>query len=211
MKRSSTEIETSAGLVGHPQQQQQYNKFGHQQQGYYTNSFENDNSRLKQFAGSAPSNMGFHSGLYSPFTGSDDMMSVAASQSSHFTATAQNKNYQKDNESEIMDDTYTDDYSNQANMQAIMEKRRRRRESHNAVERRRRDNINDRIQELGTLLPDSVDDGVNRLNKGTILRKSVDQIKKLQNDVAQHKQRVRELEMVLQQHVRQNNGVQQHM
>lgn len=79
------------------------------------------------------------------------------------------------------------------------------------VERRRRDNINDRIQELGTLLPDSVDDGVNRLNKGTILRKSVDQIKKLQNDVAQHKQRVRELEMVLQQHVRQNNGVQQHM
>lgn len=76
------------------------------------------------------------------------------------------------------------------------------------VERRRRDNINDRIQELGTLLPDSVDDGVNRLNKGTILRKSVDQIKKLQNDVAQHKQRVRELEMVLQQHVRQNNSVQ---
>lgn len=109
-----------------------------------------------------------------------------------------------------------------------MEKRRRRRESHNAgrvayiyynkqiiltnflceVERRRRDNINDRIQELGTLLPDSVDDGVNRLNKGTILRKSVDQIKKLQNDVAQHKQRVRELEMILQQHVRQNSNVQ---
>lgn len=114
-------------------------------------------------------------------------------------------------------------------MQAIMEKRRRRRESHNAgnsiclctikkvylflyiyiiVERRRRDNINDRIQELGTLLPDSVDDGVNRLNKGTILRKSVDQIKKLQNDVAQHKQRVLELEMVLQQHVRQSNNIQ---
>lgn len=113
MKRSSTEVETSAGLVGHPQQQQ-YSKFGNQQQGYYTNSFENDNSRLKQFAGSAPSNMGFHSGMYSPFTGSDDMMSVAASQSSHFTGTAQTKSYQKDNESEIMDDTYTDDYSNQA-------------------------------------------------------------------------------------------------
>ncbi|KAF2858000.1 hypothetical protein K470DRAFT_260283 [Piedraia hortae CBS 480.64] len=32
-------------------------------------------------------------------------------------------------------------------------KRRKRRESHNAVERRRRDNINERIQELGTMIP----------------------------------------------------------
>lgn len=31
-------------------------------------------------------------------------------------------------------------------LQEIFEKRRRRRESHNAVERRRRDNINERIQ-----------------------------------------------------------------
>ncbi|BGP03050.1 hypothetical protein NBRC10513v2_006774 [Rhodotorula toruloides] len=35
----------------------------------------------------------------------------------------------------------------------ISEKRRKRRESHNAVERRRRDNINDRISELSALLP----------------------------------------------------------
>lgn len=108
-------------------------------------------------------------------------------------------------------------------MQAIMEKRRRRRESHNAgkdlqrelkchvthclliVERRRRDNINDRIQELGTLLPDAVDDGVNRMNKGTILRKSVEQIRKLQNDVVQYQQRIRDLEMILQQ-VRHSHG-----
>ncbi|OSD02670.1 HLH-domain-containing protein [Trametes coccinea BRFM310] len=34
------------------------------------------------------------------------------------------------------------------------EKRRRRRESHNAVERRRRDNINERISELATLIPE---------------------------------------------------------
>lgn len=66
------------------------------------------------------------------------------------------------------------------------------------MERRRRDNINDRIQELGTLLPDVLDDGVLRLNKGTILRKSVEQIKNLQSDVAQYQQRVRELEIVLQ-------------
>lgn len=34
------------------------------------------------------------------------------------------------------------------------EKRRKRRESHNAVERRRRDNINEKIQELALLLPE---------------------------------------------------------
>ncbi|KAI7899867.1 helix-loop-helix DNA-binding domain-containing protein [Cokeromyces recurvatus] len=88
-------------------------------------------------------------------------------------------------------------------MQAIMEKRRRRRESHNAVERRRRDNINERIQELGTLLPENVDDGINRMNKGTILRKSVEQIRKLQTDIVQYQNRIRELEIVLQQ-IRQN-------
>ncbi|KAL0075426.1 Myc-type, basic helix-loop-helix domain-containing protein [Phycomyces blakesleeanus] len=84
-----------------------------------------------------------------------------------------------------------------------MDKRRRRRESHNAVERRRRDNINDRIQELGTLLPDLEEDGINRLNKGTILRKSVDQIKQLQRDVNQCQQRVHELETLLKQVSRQ--------
>ncbi|KAG8889474.1 hypothetical protein FRB98_004159 [Tulasnella sp. 332] len=36
----------------------------------------------------------------------------------------------------------------------LHEKRKRRRESHNAVERRRRDNINEKISELSTLLPE---------------------------------------------------------
>lgn len=36
----------------------------------------------------------------------------------------------------------------------MSEKRRRRRESHNAVERRRRDNINEKISELATLIPE---------------------------------------------------------
>jgi hypothetical protein len=36
----------------------------------------------------------------------------------------------------------------------LNEKRRRRRESHNAVERRRRDNINEKINELATLIPE---------------------------------------------------------
>ncbi|KAL0081797.1 helix-loop-helix DNA-binding domain-containing protein [Phycomyces blakesleeanus] len=100
-------------------------------------------------------------------------------------------------------ENYDDMFAAQANLQAIMDKRRRRRESHNAVERRRRDNINDRIQELGTLLPDLEEDGINRLNKGTILRKSVDQIKQLQRDVNQCQQRVHELETLLKQVSRQ--------
>ncbi|KAG0744131.1 hypothetical protein G6F57_004471 [Rhizopus arrhizus] len=89
-----------------------------------------------------------------------------------------------------------EDYINRANMKVIMEKRRRRRESHNAVERRRRDNINERIQELGTLLPKSIEDS--KMNKGTILRKSVEQIRKLQNDIYHHQQRIQELETILQ-------------
>lgn len=41
------------------------------------------------------------------------------------------------------------------------EKRRRRRESHNAVERRRRDNINEKISELATLIPECMLEGGN--------------------------------------------------
>lgn len=43
--------------------------------------------------------------------------------------------------------------------QLASEKRRRRRESHNAVERRRRDNINEKISELATLIPECMLDG----------------------------------------------------
>lgn len=51
-----------------------------------------------------------------------------------------------------------------------LEKRRKRRESHNAVERRRRDNINDKIQELNYLVPDdpsaAMSTGSSKPNKG---------------------------------------------
>lgn len=43
----------------------------------------------------------------------------------------------------------------------LTEKRRKRRESHNLVERRRRDNINDRISELASLLPQCLLDQIN--------------------------------------------------
>lgn len=44
------------------------------------------------------------------------------------------------------------------------EKRRRRRESHNAVERRRRDNINEKISELATLIPECMLDPTGELS-----------------------------------------------
>ncbi|ORZ00727.1 hypothetical protein BCR43DRAFT_485703 [Syncephalastrum racemosum] len=92
-----------------------------------------------------------------------------------------------------------DDYTMQMNLQMIMEKRRRRRESHNAVERRRRDNINDRIAELGTLLPETMLEttGPYKPNKGIILKKSVDHIRTLQQEVNAYQQRIQDLESVL--------------
>jgi hypothetical protein len=79
-------------------------------------------------------------------------------------------------------------------MQQLFDKKRRRRESHNAVERRRRDNINERIFELSTLLPER---DASKNNKGTILRKSVDHIRLLHEKVNQYQQRVQELENML--------------
>lgn len=100
-----------------------------------------------------------------------------------------------------------------SNLQILYEKRRRRRESHNAVERRRRDNINEKIQELSTLLPDCLVDSTNKPNKGVILRKSVDYIRQLQQLVQQQGHRNQELEHILTTRGLANptsNGMQMH-
>ncbi|OCT66812.1 transcription factor E3 [Xenopus laevis] len=68
-------------------------------------------------------------------------------------------------------------------------KERQKKDNHNLIERRRRFNINDRIKELGALIPKSSDPEV-RWNKGTILKASVEYIRKLQKE----QQWVRELE-----------------
>ncbi|XP_033938406.1 transcription factor EB isoform X1 [Pseudochaenichthys georgianus] len=65
-----------------------------------------------------------------------------------------------------------------------MAKERQKKDNHNLIERRRRFNINDRIKELGTMIPktnDLVHSDV-RWNKGTILRASVEYIKRMQKD-----------------------------
>lgn len=97
--------------------------------------------------------------------------------------------------------TFVDD---RTHLESLEEKRRRRRESHNAVERRRRDNLNERIQELATLVPESL---LNKLdpvgspgshqntltkdgkpNKGTILTRSVEYIRHLQQVIDEQNQ-----------------------
>lgn len=76
-----------------------------------------------------------------------------------------------------------------ADAKAIM-KERQKKDNHNLIERRRRFNINDRIKELGALIPKSSDPEM-RWNKGTILKASVDYIRKLQKE----QQRAKDVEM----------------
>ncbi|KAL2091304.1 hypothetical protein ACEWY4_013567 [Coilia grayii] len=68
-------------------------------------------------------------------------------------------------------------------------KERQKKDNHNLIERRRRFNINDRIKELGSLIPKSSDPEM-RWNKGTILKASVEYIRKLQKE----QQRAKEVE-----------------
>ncbi|CAB3377073.1 Hypothetical predicted protein [Cloeon dipterum] len=70
---------------------------------------------------------------------------------------------------------------------------RQKKDNHNMIERRRRFNINDRIKELGTLLPKNNDPYFEvirdaRPNKGTILKSSVDFIKCLKQENERLKQ-----------------------
>ncbi|XP_062569830.1 transcription factor EC-like [Saccostrea cucullata] len=55
----------------------------------------------------------------------------------------------------------------------------KKRDKHNTIEQRRRENINNRIKELGTLLPPTIHPKL-KTCKGSILKASVDYIKELQ-------------------------------
>merc|ERR1712110_416199 len=69
----------------------------------------------------------------------------------------------------------------------VLQKDRQKKDNHNMIERRRRYNINDRIKELGTLLPKQNEEYYDivrdvRQNKGSILKASVDYIRKLKKE-----------------------------
>jgi hypothetical protein len=104
MKRSTTEVDASVigGLAGYSPHHNSYypiSSFDH-------NNSNSDNRLIKQVAGSAPSNMGFHG--YSSFAGSDDMISVATSQQSSNVIAPSNNDM-------LNDPNYNpEDYSTQA-------------------------------------------------------------------------------------------------
>ncbi|XP_051913753.1 transcription factor E3a [Hippocampus zosterae] len=77
---------------------------------------------------------------------------------------------------------------NNADAKVLM-KERQKKDNHNLIERRRRFNINDRIKELGALVPKTPDPDA-RWNKGSILKASVDYIRRLQKE----QQRARDME-----------------
>ncbi|XP_049611930.1 transcription factor E3a [Syngnathus scovelli] len=77
---------------------------------------------------------------------------------------------------------------NNVETKALM-KERQKKDNHNLIERRRRFNINDRIKELGALVPKTPDPDA-RWNKGSILKASVDYIRRLQKE----QQRARDME-----------------
>ncbi|KAI9308881.1 hypothetical protein BJ944DRAFT_259487 [Cunninghamella echinulata] len=113
-------------------------------------------------------------------------------------------------------DTLDDELSTEK-MDQIFERKRKRRESHNVVERRRRDNINARIDELSTLLPNEMI--TQKLNRGIILENSVKHIRLLHQQINDQQQRIKELEVLLgmrsqvlgqQQQQQQNNQYNDH-
>ncbi|KAI7870937.1 hypothetical protein BDF14DRAFT_1314999 [Spinellus fusiger] len=70
---------------------------------------------------------------------------------------------------------------NNLDSKTAIERIQRRRENHNHVERRRRDNINSTILELSRVVPNALQPG-QKPNKGNILRLALDYIKDLQMD-----------------------------
>ncbi|CAO3611324.1 unnamed protein product [Cunninghamella echinulata] len=186
-----------------------YNNNSHHHPHHHPHHHDNNNDNDNAFPLSAPANIGQHSidistsdGFYMNHHDQTQALSTSPHTSNGYQ---QHYHHQQPQHPRSLDGTqspgsqprsFEDDYSIQVNMQAMMDKRRRRRESHNAVERRRRENINDRIQELGTLLPDVMTD-TTKPNKGAILRKSVDHIRQLQQEVSTYSQRIKELEDTL--------------
>lgn len=200
-------LQSFQGRHPHPQAGQHHDSaYNAQQQPMYIpgNSFEPAHS----LAMSAPANMGYE---YDYAAGNANHAQVVNgvpldTGSVHNSVPGSNNNTNTAR-------SFEDDYTAQMNMQLMMEKRRRRRESHNAVERRRRDNINDRIQELCSLLPEAALENANlgpnnKPNKGAILRKSVDHIRQLHQEVQTYHQRVEDLEKTLQMY-RQDSEKQQ--
>ncbi|XP_064632093.1 microphthalmia-associated transcription factor-like isoform X2 [Lineus longissimus] len=104
-----------------------------------------------------------------------DMFNLTTNGASHKQANSCPSDFNLDSIKEEMP-PYSNHYLNDDNR--AMAKDRQKKDNHNIIERRRRVHINERIKELGTLLPKSCDPDM-RQNKGTILKASVDYIRRL--------------------------------
>ncbi|KAI8614437.1 hypothetical protein BC830DRAFT_386649 [Chytriomyces sp. MP71] len=106
-------------------------------------------------------------------------------------------------------DTASNDGNSEKTGGKTVERRARRRAAHNAVERRRRDIINEKIQELSLLLPDHHLLPADSQNKGSILRRGVDHLRGVQALAGRQADRIIELEGVCRS-LLQRAGVQEH-
>ncbi|KAI9142724.1 hypothetical protein BKA69DRAFT_239813 [Paraphysoderma sedebokerense] len=102
--------------------------------------------------------------------------------------------------SPVMPGFMENDDGDSKSLHVIYEKKAKRRASHNAVERRRRDNINERIYELYTLLPEfhiGTDPNAAKPNKGQILKKSVEYTRQMQSCIKELLDRNNDLENII--------------
>ncbi|ORX81270.1 hypothetical protein BCR32DRAFT_293348 [Anaeromyces robustus] len=98
-------------------------------------------------------------------------------------------------------------FSLSSQLDILNEKRKKRKESHNATERRRRDFINEKIYELSTLIPESFFEqcvGENKMHKGVILQKSVDYINHLLTSLKTQQDYTSKLEKEINDHNKVN-------
>ncbi|KAG1456894.1 hypothetical protein G6F46_005825 [Rhizopus delemar] len=71
-----------------------------------------------------------------------------------------------------------------------MNRIRQRRETHNRVERRRRDNLNTLVNELSVLVPSSAENGGPKCHRAKILRYTIDYIRMIQEENNQLRQQL---------------------
>lgn len=84
-----------------------------------------------------------------------------------------------------------------ASAEQFVEKQKKRKESHNMVERRRRDHINEMIKELGCLVDEGDGESL-RMNKGEILERAVERLRYLEQVVRHQRQHLAQVDPVYQ-------------
>ena len=187
---------------------QSYSNYGPPQQQEYYPQYNNQPVQSQNYPAPPADNKGYYSPQLRP---------PVSPHPQHLPSLQHSQNYSMSLPSQLhsphhfhlQQDVYGSSYDNTGNggemeqvnrtIQVVYEKKRKRRESHNQVERRRRDNINDRIKDLEKLLPITFlpNDPTSKLSKGQILRKSVEYVQHMQQLIACQKLRNEQLEELL--------------